>query len=212
MKKHLFKGIFIENPIFVLLLGLCPVLAVTTSVENAIVMGLSVMFVLFFTNTIISIIKNIVPEQVRIPTYILIIATFVTIVELLLNAYTPIIYTTIGIYIPLIVVNCIVLGRAIGFASKEKVFNSLLDGLGFGIGFLIALIVLGGIREILGNNTITIIDNLSKLTNVEMIYQVLPKNNVFPMSVFRTPAGAFLSLGLLIGIINTIKINRRGNK
>jgi len=212
MKNNFLKGIFVENPVFILLLGLCPILAVTTNVENSIVMGLSVMFVLFFTNTIISIIRNIVPNQVRIPVYILIIATFVTIVELLLRAYIPNLYNTLGIYIPLIVVNCIVLGRAIGYASREKALNSLVDGLGFGMGFLLALSILGGVREILGNNTITIMDNLSRITGYKMVYQVLPKIDILPINIFRTPTGAFLSLGLIIGIFNTLKVYRRDSK
>ncbi|MDD4036313.1 MAG: electron transport complex subunit E [Bacilli bacterium] len=208
MKETFLKGIIKENPIFVLLLGMCPTLAVTTTFENALVMGLSVTFVLFFTNIIVSLIKKIVPEQVRIPVYVLIIATFVTIIELLLKAYTPGIYSTLGIYIPLIVVNCIVLGRALGFASKEPVIKSMLDGIGFGLGFLLALITLATFREVLGTNTITIMDNLSTLTGYKMVYQILPNTNFLPISIFSKPAGAFISLGLLIGIFNVIKEGR----
>ncbi len=212
MKYNFLKGIIYENPVFVLLLGLCSILAVTTNLENGIVMGFSVMFVLFFTNTIVAIISKIVPGPVKLPVYILIIATFVTIVELLLKAYLPIIYTTLGIYIPLIVVNCIVLGRALGYASKNNIFNSMIDGLGYGLGFLLALMILGSIREIIGNNTITIMDNLTKLTGYRMVYHVLPNSDLLPMNIFIQPAGAFLTLGILIGIFKTISIHRRDSK
>ena len=211
MKETFLKGIIKENPIFVLLLGMCPTLAVTTTFENALVMGLSVTFVLFFTNIIVSLIKKIIPDNVRIPVYVLIISTFVTIVELLLKAYTPDIYNTLGIYIPLIVVNCIILGRALGFASKEPVIKSMLDGIGFGLGFLLALITLATFREVLGANTITIMDNLSTLTGYKMVYQILPNTNFLPISIFSKPAGAFISLGLLIGIFNVIKEGRSDN-
>jgi electron transport complex protein RnfE len=212
MKETFLRGIIKENPIFVLLLGMCPTLAVTTTFENALVMGISVTFVLLFTNMIVSLIKKIVPDQVRIPVYVLIIATFVTIVELLLKAYIPNIYNTLGIYIPLIVVNCIVLGRALGFASKQPLIKSMLDGIGYGLGFLLGLILLATFREVLGTNTITIMNNLSTLTGYRMVYQVLPNTNFFPISIFNKPAGAFISLGLLISIINLIKERKGDNR
>lgn len=210
--KDLVKGIINENPVFVLMLGICPTLAVTTTVENAIVMGLSLMFVLIFSNFLVSLIKNFVPEQIKIPTYILIIATFVTMVELLLKAYVKDLYDTLGIYIPLIVVNCIILGRALGFASKEKVFSSILDGIGFGLGFTLSLIVLSAMREIFGNNTITIMDSLTKITGYQMNYKVLPNNNIFPINILLKPAGALLSLGLLTAFFNSIRLRKEDNQ
>lgn len=210
--KDLVKGIINENPVFVLMLGICPTLAVTTTVENAIVMGFSLMFVLIFSNFLVSLIKNFVPEQIKIPTYILIIATFVTMVELLLKAYVKDLYDTLGIYIPLIVVNCIILGRALGFASKEKVFSSILDGIGFGLGFTLSLIVLSAMREIFGNNTITIMDSLTKITGYQMIYKVLPNNNIFPINILLKPAGALLSLGLLTAFFNSIRLRKEDNQ
>lgn len=210
--KDLVKGIINENPVFVLMLGICPTLAVTTTVENAIVMGLSLMFVLIFSNFLVSLIKNFVPEQIKIPTYILIIATFVTMVELLLKAYVKDLYDTLGIYIPLIVVNCIILGRALGFASKEKVFSSILDGIGFGLGFTLSLIVLSAMREIFGNNTITIMDSLTKITGYQMFYKVLPNNNIFPINILLKPAGALLSLGLLTAFFNSIRLRKEDNQ
>lgn len=209
MKNNLLTGLIKENPIFVLLLGLCPVLAVSTTVENAIVMSLSVLFVLLGSNLMVSLIKNLVPNHIRIPVYILIIATLVTITELVLKAYTPDLYRILGIYIPLIVVNCLVLGRAVGFASKEGVLVSIVDAVGFGLGFMIGIVMLAIFREVLGNNTITIMDNLSKITGYKMVYQLIPNTNIFPVGLLITPAGAFISLGLLSGILKMIQNKRR---
>ncbi|MFA5459438.1 MAG: electron transport complex subunit RsxE [Bacilli bacterium] len=209
MKDNFLKGVIKENPIFVLLLGLCPVLAVSTTVENAIVMSLSVLFVLLGSNLMVSLIKNLVPNHIRIPVYILIIATLVTITELVLKAYTPDLYRILGIYIPLIVVNCLVLGRAVGFASKEGVLVSIVDAVGFGLGFMIGIVMLAIFREVLGNNTITIMDNLSKITGYKMVYQLIPNTNIFPVGLLITPAGAFISLGLLSGILKMIQNKRR---
>jgi len=209
MKDNFLKGVIKENPIFVLLLGLCPVLAVSTTVENAIVMSLSVLFVLLGSNLMVSLIKNLVPNHIRTPVYILIIATLVTITELVLKAYTPDLYRILGIYIPLIVVNCLVLGRAVGFASKEGVLVSIVDAVGFGLGFMIGIVMLAIFREVLGNNTITIMDNLSKITGYKMVYQLIPNTNIFPVGLLITPAGAFISLGLLSGILKMIQNKRR---
>ncbi|MDD3821830.1 MAG: electron transport complex subunit RsxE [Bacilli bacterium] len=209
MKNNLLTGLIKENPIFVLLLGLCPVLAVSTTVENAIVMSLSVLFVLLGSNLMVSLIKNLVPNHIRLPVYILIIATLVTITELVLKAYTPDLYRILGIYIPLIVVNCLVLGRAVGFASKEGVLVSIVDAVGFGLGFMIGIVMLAIFREVLGNNTITIMDNLSKITGYKMVYQLIPNTNIFPVGLLITPAGAFISLGLLSGILKMIQNKRR---
>lgn len=203
--KTILNGIKKENPTFCLLLGLCSALAVTTKVENAYMMGFCVLIVLLFSNFVISILKKIVPENVQIPVYITIIATFVTIIEILLKSYLPDLYNALGIYLSLVVVNCIVLGRALSVASKESVGKSVLDAIGVGLGFLFSLVLIATVREVLGTNTITLMDNLSDITGYKAIYQVLPNNHLFPIKLFVEPAGAFLTLGLLMGIINKIK-------
>lgn len=208
--KTIINGIIHENPVLVLLLGLCPALAVTNNFESAYIMGLCVLIVLLFSNFIISLIKKIVPDNVKIPVYILIIGTFVTIIELLLHRYVPALYSVLGIYLPLIVVNCIVLGRALVVASKEKVGKSILDAIGIGVGFTIALMVIALFREILGTNTITLMDGLSSITGYKAVYQVLPNTDLLPISIFKDPAGAFLTLGILIGIFNALK-GRKGS-
>ncbi|MDR2936868.1 MAG: electron transport complex subunit E [Rikenellaceae bacterium] len=144
------KGLIKENPVFVLLLGMCPTLGTTTSAINGMGMGIATMFVLMLSNMAIALIRNVVPDKVRIPCFIVVIASFVTVVELLMQAFVPDLYATLGVFIPLIVVNCIILGRAEAFASKNTVFDSMLDGLGIGVGFVLALTVLGGTRELLG--------------------------------------------------------------
>ena len=202
--KTIINGIKYENPVFVLFLGLCPALAVTTKIENAYMMGFCVLMILLFSNFIVSLIKKIVPDSVKIPVYILIIGTFVTIVELLLQKYVPSLYKALGIYLPLIVVNCIVLGRALAIASKESVGKSLLDAIGIGIGYTVALILIASFREILGSSTITLMDGLSSLTGYRAVYE-LPTSNLFPMTFLTTPAGAFFTLGILAGIINYIR-------
>lgn len=202
--KTIINGIKNENPVFVLFLGLCPALAVTTKIENAYMMGFCVLVILLFSNLIVSLIKKLVPESVKIPVYILIIGTFVTIVELLLQKFVPPLYKALGIYLPLIVVNCIVLGRALSVASKESVGKSLLDALGIGLGYTVSLILIASFREILGTNTITLMDGLSSLTGYKAIYK-LPTTNLFPITFLSTPAGAFFTLGLFSGIINYIR-------
>ena len=201
--KKIINGILFENPILVSTLGLCSALAVTNKVENGIVMGICVMIVLIFSNLIISIIKKLVPENVKIPVYIIIIATLVTIIEILMKNHIPKLYEILGIYLPLIVVNCIILGRAVSVASKEKVYNSILDGIGVGLGYTFALIIISLIREILGTNTITLMDNLSTITGYKAIYK-LPTNEIFPINIFTKEAGAFLTLGLLIALAKYI--------
>lgn len=208
--KTILNGIKNENPIFVLMLGLCPALAVTTKIENAYMMGLCVLTILLFSNLIVSLIKKIVPDSVRIPVYILIIGTFVTIIEILLQAYIPALYKALGIYLPLIVVNCIVLGRALSVASKESVGKSLLDALGIGLGYTASLILIASVREILGSSTITLMDGLSSLTGYRAIYK-LPTTNLFPISFLTTPAGAFFTLGIIIGIINYVRGDKNGS-
>ncbi len=189
--KEFTKGFIKENPVFVMALGLCPTLAVSSSVINAIGMGLAATFVLLFSNIFISLIKNMIPSKIRIPAYIVVIASFVTIVDLLMHAYLPAIHKSLGIFIPLIVVNCIILGRAEAFASKNNVFLSILDALGMGLGFTLALIVLGVIREFLGAGQILGI-------------QIMPKTYK-PMLVAILAPGAFFVMGFLKALLNMTK-------
>ncbi|NPD45148.1 MULTISPECIES: RnfABCDGE type electron transport complex subunit E [unclassified Lentimicrobium] len=186
--KNFTKGFIKENPVFVLLLGLCPTLGVTTSAFNGLGMGLATTFVLLGSNMVVSIIKNGIPDKVRIPAFIVIIASFVTIVELSMQAYMPALFDQLGLFIPLIVVNCLVLGRAEAFASKQNFSSSLIDGLGMGLGFSFALTVLGGVREILGSGAIF---------NIKFM-------EADGMLVFVLAPGAFIALGYLIAIINRI--------
>ena len=185
--KEFTKGIIIENPTFGLVLGLCPTLAVSTSVRNAIGMGLAATFVLVCSNIIISLARKVIPDQIRIPCFIVIIATFVTIVEMLMKAYFPALNVSLGIFVPLIVVNCIVLGRAEAFACKNPVLPSLFDGLGIGIGFTLALIIIASIREVLG---------AGKFLGFHLI------QGFEPIGVMILAPGALLTMGLLIGLVN----------
>lgn len=203
--KRILNGIINENPILVLLLGLCSTLAVTTNFENAYLMGICVLIVLIFSNVTVSLIKKLVPKNVEVPVYILIISTFVTILEVLLKNYIPLLYNVLGIYLPLIVVNCIVLGRALSVASKENIGNSFKDALGIGIGYTLVLMLIAVFREVLGNNTITLMDSISNITGYKVIYKVYIDNTIFPMNILTKPAGAFITLGFLIGIFNAIK-------
>ncbi len=189
MTQEFTKGLVKENPVFILMLGLCPVLAVTSSVENGIGMGVASLFVLVCSNVIISLIRNIVPTMVRIPTYIVVIATFVTIADMALQAFVPEIHAALGLFIPLIVVNCIILGRAEAFASKNTLMKSFIDGLGMGIGFTLALVVISACREVLGNGTI-------------LGYTVIVTESPFLIMILSP--GAFLTLGLLLGLQNAI--------
>lgn len=187
------KGITIENPTFALVLGLCPTLAVSTSVINAIGMGLAATFVLVGSNTIISSIRKSIPKEIRIPCYIVVIATFVTITELFMKGFTPRLAESLGIFVPLIVVNCIVLGRAEAFASKNPVVESIFDGLGIGIGFTLALTLVSTIRELLGSGKIL---GITVMGNYE------------PALVLILPPGALLTLGILIGFSKYYKIKK----
>lgn len=187
------NGIIKENPIFVLLLGMCPTLATTSSALNGMAMGLATMFVLICSNSVISLIKNLVPDQVRIPSFIVVIAGFVTIVQMIMQAYAPSLYASLGLFIPLIVVNCIVLGRAESVATKNNVIHSLLDGIGIGIGFTLGLTVLGLLREFLGSGT---------------IFGVSIYSSDYSALLFILPPGAFIVLGYLIAIVNGI-INKK---
>ena len=188
--KTFTKGLIKENPILVLLLGCCPTLATTTSAINGMSMGLATTFVLIMSNLSISLLKNFIPDKVRIPCFIVVIASFVTVVQLVMQAYVPDIYDTLGLFIPLIVVNCIVLGRAEAFASKNTVLPSILDGAGMGLGFTFALTVLGSIREILGSGSI-------------FGYAFLPKE--IKILIFVLAPGAFIALGYLIAVVNRLK-------
>lgn len=201
--KKIVNGIIFENPIFILTLGLCSALAITNTFENSYIMGICVFIVLILSTLIISIIKKYIPDNVRIPVYILIIATLVTIIEILLKKYLPSMYEILGIYIPLIVVNCIILGRQL--QNKDKTLShNLLDSIGVGIGYLLALSLIGLIREILGTNTITIMNNISNITGYRAIYKIFPNNTVIPMNIFNDQVGAFLTLGLLIALFKKI--------
>ncbi|MCL2132038.1 MAG: electron transport complex subunit E [Lentimicrobiaceae bacterium] len=188
--KIFVNGVLKENPTFVLLLGMCPTLGVTTSAFNGLGMGLATAFVLILSNMLISALKDLIPSTVRIPAFIVVIASFVTIVDLLMQAYLTSLHAQLGLFIPLIVVNCIVLGRAEAFASKNGIFNSAIDGLGMGLGFTLSLTLLGSVREILGTGKIF------SLT-------IYPEN--YGMLVFVLAPGAFFALGLLLAIINSIK-------
>ena len=187
--KNFTKGFIKENPVFVLLLGMCPTLGVTTSALNGLGMGLATTFVLIGSNMVVSAVKDFIPDKVRIPSYIVIIATFVTIVELVMQAYLPALYNQLGLFIPLIVVNCIVLGRAEAFASKNSVGASIIDGLGMGLGFAFALTLLGAVREVLGSGAIFGI----------RLYEG------DGMLVFVLAPGAFITLGYLIAMMNKFK-------
>ena len=189
--KTFTKGLIKENPILVLLLGCCPTLATTTSAINGMSMGLATTFVLIMSNLVISLLKNFIPDKVRIPCFIVVIASFVTVVQLVMQAYVPDIYETLGLFIPLIVVNCIVLGRAEAFASKNPVWPSILDGAGMGLGFTFALTILGSIREILGSGSI-------------FNWRFLPED-ASTILVFVLAPGAFIALGYLIAIVNRLK-------
>lgn len=191
-KERLLNGLLKENPTFVLMLGMCPTLAVTTSAMNGLGMGLTTTVVLALSNAMISLLRNIIPDKVRIPAFIVVIASFVTIVELLLEGFIPSLYDALGIYIPLIVVNCIILGRAESYASKNPVIPSFFDGVGMGLGFAMALTIIGGIREILGAGEI-------------FGYHIMPASFV-PVSIFVLAPGAFFVLAVLTAIQNYIKI------
>jgi electron transport complex, RnfABCDGE type, E subunit len=188
--KILMNGIVKENPTFVLLLGMCPTLGTTSSAINGMGMGLATMFVLICSNVAISLMKDLIPDMVRIPSFVVIIASFVTLLQMIMQAYVPALYQTLGIFIPLIVVNCILLGRAESFAAKNGPIASMLDGLGMGLGFTFALTLLGSVREFLGTGKIFSI-------------AIIPEQ--YGMLFFVLAPGAFIALGYLIAIVNRIK-------
>ena len=188
--KVLFNGIIKENPVFVLLLGMCPTLGTTSSAINGLGMGLATTFVLVAPNVVIALIKNMIPDKVRIPAFIVVIATFVTVVEMAMQAYLPALYESLGLFIPLIVVNCIVLGRAEAYAAKNTVFSSMFDGLGMGLGSSMALTLLGATRELLGTGKV-------------FSLSVFPEN--YGMLLFVLAPGAFIALGYLIAVFNKLR-------
>jgi electron transport complex protein RnfE len=203
---ELTKGIIRENPIFVVVLGLCPTLAISTQTINGIGMGIAVIFVLACSNFLISILRNWIPNEVRIPAYISIIATFVTIVSLLMQAFTPDLNRALGIFIPLIVVNCIILGRAEAFASKNDPFHSILDGVGMGLGYTLAVTTIALIREVIGSGTITL-----QLAGVGPVID-LRKYISDPAVVFILPPGGFIVLGTLLAFFQYIKNKKAAKK
>ena len=196
LKKEFLKGIIKENPVFILMLGLCPVLAVSVSVQNAVGMGVAATFVLVSSNTIVSFFGRFFPSKIRIPCYVVVIATFVTMVEMVMGAYLPALNESLGIFIPLIVVNCIILGRAEAFASKNKVLPSIIDGLGMGLGFTLALVIISFIRELLGTG---------KFLNITITSYFSAEGLIEPMSVMVMAPGAFIVIGLIIGWLHRKK-------
>ena len=194
------KGLWKENPVLVLLLGMCPTLAVTTSAFNGLGMGLASTAVLVGSNIIISLIAGFIPKKVRIPSYIVVIATLVTLVDMFMAAYSPELHKALGIFIPLIVVNCIILGRAEAFASRNNVWRAFLDGLGIGLGFTLTLFVLGSVREIFGNGTLT----LFQYQDLVIRWVVFYKEAINPVLVFILAPGAFITLGFLLAAKNYI--------
>ena len=194
--ERIYNGLVKENPVFVLMLGMCPTLAVTTSAINGFGMGMSSLVVLAVSNLVISMLRKIIPDEVRLPAFIVVVASFVTVVELLMEAYLQSLYAALGIYIPLIVVNCIILGRAEAYASKNPPLLSLFDGIGMGLGFTVGLTIIGTIREILGSGSIFGIS--------------IPGYE--PMAFFIRAPGAFLVLAVLVAIMNAVGIKNRANK
>lgn len=194
------KGLWKENPILISMLGLCPTLAITTRVENALGMGLAFLFVLVMSNLMISLLRNIIPDEIRIPVYIVIIATFVSIVEMVMEAYVPDLYSRLALFISLIVVNCIILGRAEAFASKHNWLDSILDAVGMSIGFTLILLVISLTREVLGNGSITIWGDIALNFN---------KNGyAFFSSFYTSPPAAFIILGLILAAGNAISAKK----
>ncbi len=189
--KTITNGLIKENPTFVLMLGMCPTLGTTTSALNGMSMGLATTFVLICSNVVISLLKNLIPDKIRIPAFIVVIATFVTIIQMAMEAYLPALYDSLGLFIPLIVVNCIVLGRAEAFAAKNNPFASFCDGLGIGLGFTFGLTLLGIVRELLGSGAL-------------FSLRIFPEE--YSVLIFVLAPGAFITLGYLIAIINKIKI------
>ena len=206
-KKNFLKGIIAENPLFVSILGTCPALATTKSLEAAIGMGILFTIVLICSNMLVSLLRKLIPEEIRTPAYIVIIATFVTMVKMFANAFLPELYSTLGVFISLIVVNCIVLGRAEAYASKNGVFDSLIDALGMGVGYTLAIMLMAFFREFLGTGAFTIGKIFTFIPEAKL--QIIPKG--YEISLFQTPAGAFIVFGLILAVLAFIK-NRKAEK
>ena len=204
MLKEFTKGLFKENPVFIIMLGLCPALGVSTKVVNSIGMGAGVIFVLLGSNIFVSLLKNFIPEKIRIPAYIVIIASFVTIVEMVMEAFIPVLYDSLGVFVPLIVVNCVILGRAEAFANKNTIKTSVLDALGMGLGFTLAIILIALVREVFGLGTITLFPIGSFSGVIE-----IPGLASSPVRVFGLAAGALLVIGFLKALFNWIEDLRR---
>ena len=203
-KENFLKGIIKENPLFVSILGTCPALATTKSIEAAIGMGILFTIVLVCSNVLVSLLRKLIPEEIRTPAYIVIIATFVTMVKMLTNAFLPELYSTLGVFISLIVVNCIVLGRAESYASKNKVFDSFIDGLGMGVGYTLAIVIMALFRELLGTGGITFGNIFTFIPKYTL--QIIPKD--YAISMFQNPAGAFIVFGIILAVLAFIK-NRK---
>ena len=203
-KKNFLKGIIQENPLFVSILGTCPALATTKTVEAALGMGILFTIVLVCSSVLVSLLRKLISEEIRTPAYIVIIATFVTIVKMMTNAFLPELYSTLGVFISLIVVNCIVLGRAEAYASKNAVFDSLIDALGMGVGYTLAIIVMALFREILGTGAFSFGAIFSFIPYFKL--QIIPKD--FAISLFQTPVGAFIVFGVILAVLAFIK-NRK---
>ena len=203
-KKNFLKGIFLENPLFVSILGTCPALATTKTIEAAIGMGILFTIVLVCSNLLVSLLRKLIPEEIKTPAYIVIIATFVTIVKMLTNAFLPELYSTLGVFISLIVVNCIVLGRAEAYASKNGPFDSFIDALGMGAGYTLAIILMAIFRELLGTGAFSFGKIFTFIPLVKL--QIIPKG--YEISLFQNPAGAFIVFGIILGVIAFIK-NRK---
>ena len=205
--KNFLKGIIAENPLFVSILGTCPALATTKSLEAAIGMGILFTIVLICSNMLVSLLRKLIPEEIRTPAYIVIIATFVTMVKMFANAFLPELYSTLGVFISLIVVNCIVLGRAEAYASKNGVFDSLIDALGMGVGYTLAIMLMAFFREFLGTGAFTVGKIFTFIPEAKL--QIIPKG--YEISLFQTPAGAFIVFGLILAVLAFIK-NRKAEK
>ncbi|MBO4214451.1 MAG: electron transport complex subunit E [Lachnospiraceae bacterium] len=206
--ERLYNGIIKENPTFVLMLGMCPTLAVTTSAINGIGMGLSTTVVLALSNLLISILRKVITDRIRVPSFIVVVASFVTMVQFLLQAYVPAIYSALGIYIPLIVVNCIILGRAESYASKNPPIPSLFDGIGMGLGFTCSITIIGAVRELIGSGTVFGL-HLIPIKDV-----AAGTHGYIPVSIVVLAPGAFFVLGIIMAIINRVKLNniKKGRK
>ena len=213
--ERVYNGLIKENPSFVLMLGMCPTLAVTTSAINGLGMGLSTTVVLVLSNMLISMLRKVIPDSVRMPAFIVVVASFVTIVQFLLEGFVPSLYDSLGLYIPLIVVNCIILGRAESYASKNPVLPSIFDGIGMGLGFTVGLTTIGIIREILGSGSIfgfgfvKAVENFAESHASEKVFQILSDQGLFqPASIFVSAPGAFLVLAFIIAFINRRHIKK----